>query len=250
VKRLLDLGIGLAVSALTAPLVLAGAVAVLLEDGAPAFYVASRVGQGGRPFRMVKLRSMVRNADRTGVDSTAADDPRLLRAGRWLRKLKVDELPQFWHVVRGDMAIVGPRPNVQREVALYTEEERGLLAVRPGITDLSSITFSDYEQILHGRPDPDLAYNQLIRPWKSRLGLLYARAPFSFRRDMQLVGLTVLTVVSRARALRGVAAVAESLGADARLVAIAGRRVPLEPAPPPGATEIVQSRERPPAVTA
>ena len=241
--------VALAMSVLTMPLVLLGMLLIVVEDGWPAIYVARRVGQGGRAFRMYKLRSMIRDADRTGVDSTAANDPRLLRSGRWLRRLKIDELPRFWNVLRGEMSLVGPRPNVEREVALYTVEERGLLTVRPGITDLASIVFADYELVLRDRPDPDLAYNQLIRPWKSRLGLLYVQSPFALGRELHVIWLTLLTVVSRPVALRQTARLVGGLGGDAALVRVAGRQLILEPTPPPGAAEVVKDRSHPPTAS-
>ena len=118
---------------------------------------------------------MIVKADQTGVDSTAGDDKRITPIGRLVRKLKLDELSQLWNVLKGDMSLVGPRPNVPREVALYTSDENKLLEIRPGITDLSSIIFADEGDILHGAEDPDLRYHQIIRPWKSRLGLLYVK---------------------------------------------------------------------------
>lgn len=251
-RRVLDLAVSGFISVVTLPLVLVAALLVVLHDGGPPLYIAPRVGRGGRTFRMYKLRSMVHHADRSGVDSTAADDPRLTTVGRRLRALKLDELPQLWNVLRGDMALIGPRPNVEREVRLYTEEERRLLDVRPGITDLASIAFADYEQILRGTPDPDIAYNQRIRPWKSRLSLLGVYAPRSIARDVRVLGLTVLATISRERAIRGVARIVRELGGDEQLCRIAAREVPLEPAPPPGTSEIVVSRvarSSPPAGT-
>ena len=121
---------------------------------------------------MVKLRSMIINADKNKVDSTASDDMRITRVGMMIRAYKLDELTQLINVLKGDMSLVGPRPNVQRDVDLYSETEKRLLSVKPGITDFSSIIFSDEGDILSGLDDPDIAYNQLIRPWKSRLGIL------------------------------------------------------------------------------
>ena len=122
---------------------------------------------------MVKIRSMIINADKTGVDSTSSDDMRITSVGKVIRKLKLDELSQLWNVLIGDMSLVGPRPNVKSETDLYTKIEKNLLNVKPGITDFSSIVFSDEGDILSGSDDPDLLYNQLIRPWKSRLSLFY-----------------------------------------------------------------------------
>src|SRR5258706_5403767 len=153
---------------------------------------------------MVKLRAMVVRADRTGVDSTAQGDPRITRVGRVLRRFKLDECTQLWNVLRGDMSIVGPRPQVGRDVGLYTAVERHLLDVPPGITDFASIVFADEGAILEGSTDPDLLYNQIIRPWKSRLGLHYI-AHRSLWLDIRLVAATVLIALSRRRALAWVA---------------------------------------------
>jgi len=147
----------------------------------------------------------------------------------------------LWNVLKGDMSLVGPRPNVERETASYTVVERRLLTVRPGITDFASIVFADEGEILAGRADPDLAYNQLIRPWKSRLGLFYVDHA-SMLLDLRLIWLTALAVVSRPRALKAVARLLERLGADEELVRIARRLEPLVPYPPPGADEPVRSR--------
>lgn len=241
-KRSLDIVLSLAGLLAIAPLLLPVMLLVWLQDRHSPFYIANRVGHGRRPFRMVKLRSMVANADRTGVNSTAADDARITPLGRFIRRYKLDELTQLWNVLVGDMSLVGPRPNVQREVDLYTSMERHLLDVRPGITDFASIVFADEGEILRDRLDPDIAYNQLIRPWKSRLGLFYVdhRGPGL---DLRLIGLTVLSLVSRRQALDKVSVLLEGLGADAGLCRVAARREPLQPSPPPGAEHIVTSRD-------
>jgi lipopolysaccharide/colanic/teichoic acid biosynthesis glycosyltransferase len=242
VKRVVDVlasGLGLVV---LSPLLALVTFAVWLEDRHSPFYIAHRVGRGGTPFRMIKLRSMVVDADRTGVDSTAGDDPRITRVGRYIRAFKLDELSQLWNVLKGDMSLVGPRPNVERDVRLYTAEERHLLDVRPGITDFASIVFADESDILEGAADPDLEYNRVIRPWKSRMGLLYVDRR-SMGTDLRLIRATLVNAVDRRRALDAVASMLEDVGADGRLVRVARREEPLEAAPPPGATEIVKSRE-------
>ena len=120
---------------------------------------------------MIKLRSMIVNAEKSKVDSTSSNDPRITKIGKIIRKLKLDELSQLFNVFIGEMSLVGPRPNVKRETDLYTKVEKNLLSVKPGITDFASIIFSDESEILKNVDDPDISYNQLIRPWKSRLGL-------------------------------------------------------------------------------
>jgi lipopolysaccharide/colanic/teichoic acid biosynthesis glycosyltransferase len=224
------------------PLLFVLCLLIWLQDRHSPFYIPSRVGRDGNPYKMVKLRSMVIRADRNKVDSTANNDPRITAVGRFIRRFKLDEVPQLWNVLKGEMSLVGPRPNVQRETDLYTAEEKRLLSVPPGITDISSIVFSDEGSILEGRPDPDLAYNQLIRPWKSRLGLLYV-AHRHVKLDIELIFLTVLSAVNRRSALDKVARIVAGLGSSTELVDVARRIKPLQPAPPPGMNEIVTSRE-------
>ena len=152
---------------------------------------------------MVKLRSMVINADKSGVDSTGSNDRRITRVGHFIRRYKLDEVTQLWNVLKGDMSLVGPRPNVKRETDLYTKQERRLVEVRPGITDFASIVFSDEGDILKDQTDPDIAYNQLIRPGKSLLGLFYIEHGTLWI-DLQLIFLTAVVIASRRRALAGV----------------------------------------------
>jgi lipopolysaccharide/colanic/teichoic acid biosynthesis glycosyltransferase len=191
---------------------------------------------------MVKLRSMKVLADATGVMSTAGDDPRVTAVGRFVRRWKLDELPQLWNVLRGDMSLVGPRPQVLPDVALYTEDEKRMLTARPGITDLASIVFADEGEILQGAPDPDLRYQQVIRPWKSRLALLYVDRRPSILTDLRLVWLTLVNAVRRDRALVGVAEIVRRLGGGDELARVALRTEPPPPAPPPGASAVFERR--------
>jgi lipopolysaccharide/colanic/teichoic acid biosynthesis glycosyltransferase len=241
-KRLLDIvaaAIGLIV---LSPLIIVVSILIWLQDYHSPFYIASRMGRGEKPFRMVKFRSMVIRADLTGVDSTAGDDPRITALGRFIRRFKLDEIPQLWNVLMGEMSLVGPRPNVERETVLYTNDEKRLLSVRPGITDLASIVFADEGDILEGSADPDLKYNQVIRPWKSRLGLLYVDTRPGIATDLKIILLTVRSALDRSAALAGVYSISGSLGADPQLLEIITRRQPLPAAAPPGASEIVQTR--------
>jgi lipopolysaccharide/colanic/teichoic acid biosynthesis glycosyltransferase len=240
-KRLLDILGSLLGLTLASPVLVPVMVAVYLQDWHSPFYVAPRVARGGGTFRMVKLRSMVVNADKSGVDSTGARDKRITAVGHFIRRYKLDELTQLWNVLIGDMSLVGPRPNVKRETDLYTAIERKLLTVRPGITDFASIVFSDEGDILADKPDPDLAYNQLIRPWKSRLGILYIEHR-TVALDLKLCLATLLAIFNRPAALARVVSLLTQLRADADLIRIARRVDPLLPVPPPGATEVVMSR--------
>lgn len=240
-KRAFDLTAATLGLLASAPLLFAGAFLVWMQDWKSPLYVAPRGARGGGVFRMVKLRSMRIGADRSGVDSTGAGDPRITSIGRLLRRYKLDELPQLWNVLLGEMSIVGPRPQVPREIELYTAVERGLLDVRPGITDIASVVFADEADILAPHPDPDLAYNQLIRPWKSRLGLLYVRHA-SFVLDLCVVALTLLSLVSRRRALDRVVLMLRRLDADPEMCQVARRLTPLQPTAPPGSSTVVHAR--------
>lgn len=212
------------------------------QDGSSPFYVAVRTGKDENPFKMIKLRSMIKNADKTGVDSTGATDQRITPVGHFIRRFKLDELTQLYNVLIGDMSLVGPRPNVKRETDLYTDLEKQLLSIKPGITDFASIVFSDEGDILSEYSDPDIAYNQLIRPGKSHLGLFYIKNQ-SLILDVQLCFFTILAIFSKAKALQWVCITLRKLGADEKLIELASRRKKLEPMPPPGSTLIVTSRD-------
>ncbi len=240
-KRLFDILVSSLGLIVFSPILIPTVIAIWLQDFHSPFYIAPRVGKGGRLFKMVKLRSMVIHADKSGVDSTSANDRRITGVGRFIRRYKLDEFSQLWNVLKGDMSLVGPRPQVQNDAALYTEVEKGLLRVKPGITDISSIVFADEGEILKDSKDPDLDYNQLIRPWKSRLGLFYIDHQ-SFGLDVKLILLTALAILSRERALAGIQNILTDLGADPQLKDVASRRTKLVPYPPPGATEIVTHR--------
>ena len=240
-KRILDILCSFFGLVALSPLLIPVMMLVWLQDFHSPFYVAPRVGKNGRLFNMVKLRSMVAGADKTGVDSTSADDARITSVGRFIRKFKLDEFTQLWNVLKGEMSLAGPRPNVKRETDLYTQVEKGLLNVKPGITDFSSIVFSDENDILKDSKDPDIDYNQLIRPWKSRLGLLYVEHR-SFLLDCVLVLLTVIALVSREKALWGVNRLLMLLEAPADVIRVSKREEPLVPVPPPGADSAVLSR--------
>lgn len=241
-KRLLDLVIATVILIVLSPLLLAVSVAIWLQDRHSPFYIAERVGKGERPFRMVKFRSMVVNADKSGVDSTGKHDSRITAVGRFVRKTKLDEVPQMWNVIKGEMSLVGPRPNVAREVRIYTAAEKRLLSVRPGITDIASIVFADEGDILADEADPDIAYNQLIRPGKSMLGLFYIDHR-SIALDLRLLTLTVNNSLNRDAALKSVVRILSSKNAPADLISVARRDQPLVPLPPPGRDTIVTTRD-------
>jgi lipopolysaccharide/colanic/teichoic acid biosynthesis glycosyltransferase len=241
-KRLLDITLSLIGLILSSPLLIPVLILVWIQDWHSPFYIANRTGKGEKQFRMVKLRSMIINAHKTGVDSTSANDNRITGVGRFIRSYKLDELSQLWNVLIGDMSLVGPRPNVKRETDLYTKEEKNLLSVKPGITDFSSIVFSDEGEILKDQSDPDIAYNQLIRPWKSRLGLFYIDNR-NMLIDFKLIYLTVIAILSRDRALQSISETLENLNAESELVRVSRRKEVLLPTPPPGSNKIVTNRD-------
>ena len=191
-KRAFDIAFSAFALLLVAPLLPALAVLVIAESGWPIFYLGWRAGKNGKPFRIIKFRTMVPDAEKRGGAETAADDPRITRVGSILRRYKLDELPQFINVFIGDMSLVGPRPEVLDEVRLYGEQERALLSVRPGITDWASIKFRHEGEILRGAADPKRVYHEKIQPEKIRLGLKYVS-----ERSM-LVDLAILANTVRA----------------------------------------------------
>ena len=172
-KRLFDFfsaGVGLIV---TAPLLVFLALGVKFTSPGPILYRGLRVGRNGKTFHLIKFRTMVPQAEQLGGSATSNDDVRITSFGRRIRRYKLDELPQLWNVVTGEMSIVGPRPEVEKFVAKYASEERRLLTLRPGLTDWATIWNSDEGAALVGYEDPEKTYEQFIRPVKSILQLRY-----------------------------------------------------------------------------
>ena len=174
-KRLFDLSLSAAALVLILPLLTAIALIAKLTSPGPILYRGKRIGLHGKPFFILKFRTMVPNAESLGGSATAADDPRLTRVGKFLRRFKFDELPQLFNVIKGEMSLVGPRPEVQKYVDQYSSEERQILAVLPGITDWASIWNSNEAAVLEGSRNPEKTYEELIRPTKLALQLQYVR---------------------------------------------------------------------------
>ena len=164
------------------------------EDGGPVFYRGERVGLHGKPFRIFKFRTMVVDAEKIGAFSTSDDDQRITQVGRFLRKYKLDELPQLLNVLFGEMSLVGPRPEVKKFTDMYTDDEKVILTVRPGISDCASLWNPDEGVFLKGSVDPDKDYLEKIRPEKIRLQLKYVRER-SFWTDLKIIFLTVKTIL-------------------------------------------------------
>jgi lipopolysaccharide/colanic/teichoic acid biosynthesis glycosyltransferase len=195
-KRALDLILSTFGLVLLAPALVLLALMITLETGEPVFYRGVRVGRFGKPFRIFKFRTMVKDAEKLGGTSTPEDDARVTRVGRFLRKYKLDELPQILNVITGEMSLVGPRPQVAWAVELYTQDERAVLNVRPGITDYASLRFCDEGKILRGSANPDRDYFEKIHPEKMRLSLEYIRRQ-SLWLDCQILLKTLGAVVFR-----------------------------------------------------
>jgi len=173
-KRLFDLFFSLGGLLVLSPLFLVLAVAVKISSRGPVLFRQQRIGQDGKPFYINKFRSMVANAEKLGLSVTSDGDPRITALGRFLRKTKLDELPQLWNVLVGDMSFVGPRPEVPRYVDRYTAEQKRVLSLKPGITDLATLEFRNEEELLGGAEDTERFYLEYCVPRKIELNLAYA----------------------------------------------------------------------------
>ena len=186
-KRLFDLCCAAAGLVLLVPVLAAVALWVVWDSPGPAFFRQQRVGRAGRLFHLVKFRTMHPRAETAGPPLTVGADGRITRAGHWLRRTKIDELPQLFNVLLGHMSLVGPRPEVPRYVALYPDDLRTLvLSVRPGITDRASIEFRDESTLLGQSSDPERTYVEQILPIKLRYGADYARS-HTLRGDLAII---------------------------------------------------------------
>jgi lipopolysaccharide/colanic/teichoic acid biosynthesis glycosyltransferase len=237
-KRFIDITASIFALTCIIPILIPILIIIWQYDKKSPFYIAPRIGKKFKMFNMIKLRSMIEDADKDGINSTSNKDVRITPIGQKIRKYKIDELTQLFNVLIGNMSLVGPRPNVKSEVDLYTEIEKELLSVKPGITDFSSIVFSDEGKILENKENPDLSYNQLIRPWKSRLGLIYIKHK-SILLDLELMIFTVVALISKPIALKWVVKKLEKFNVDQKIIEVAKRDKELSPFPPPGTNKIV-----------
>ena len=195
-KRVFDIGMAFIFLVVLCPLLTVISVLIKTSSPGPVFYRGERVGRRGRIFRIFKFRTMVVDAERIGGPSTADDDPRITSMGRRLRKLKLDELPQSINVLRGEMSFVGPRPEVRHYVDMYTEKEKALLSLKPGITDWASLWNNDEGALLAAGSDPEKTYLETIRPEKIRLQLKYLE-DHSFLTDLRIIALTIRALFAR-----------------------------------------------------
>lgn len=195
-KRFFDVLVAAMGLILLAPLLVVLAMAIKKSSCGPVLYRGIRVGRDGELFRMLKFRTMVSNAEALGGACTSDDDPRITSIGHRLRKYKLDELPQLFNVLRGEMSFVGPRPEVQQYVSMFSEEEKQILRVRPGITDLATLWDSDEGALLAESSDPERTYLETIRPEKVRLQLEYVRER-TLLLDFRIVCSTAALVLRR-----------------------------------------------------
>jgi lipopolysaccharide/colanic/teichoic acid biosynthesis glycosyltransferase len=228
-KRIFDIVLSFLGLLFLSPVILMTLILIWMYDFHNPFYMPIRMGKGMVPFKMYKFRSMIVNADKNGVNSTSGNDKRITPVGKVIRKFKLDEISQFLNVLIGDMSFVGPRPQVVDHVINeYTEREKTLLDVKPGITDLSSIVFSDEGEILKDSIDPDHDYNVLIRPWKSRLGIIYVENS-NFILDLKLIIITVFAILNKSMALKYINSILIKVKADADVIEVCKRNKKLIP---------------------
>lgn len=194
-KRYFDLSVSIVSLVILLPVFLLVAVAIKLDDGGPVFFFQERVGRNFSTFKVVKFRTMTTDPQVAGPLVTSENDKRITKVGKILRKLKIDELPQIFNVLRGEMSIVGPRPEVPKYVKLFEKEYRKLLTVRPGMTGYASVVFRNEEQILSRYTEPETAYVTGILPKKIKLELIYvSRVSFIF--DIKIFLWTFLKVIA------------------------------------------------------
>jgi lipopolysaccharide/colanic/teichoic acid biosynthesis glycosyltransferase len=194
-KRMIDFVASAVGIVLLSPLLLVAAALVRLSSPGPVLFRQERIGRGFRPFTIYKFRTMVVDAPRLGAAITCGDDPRITPIGRILRKTKLDELPQLFNVLLGHMSLVGPRPEVPRYVELFREDFAEILAVRPGITDLASITYRNESELLGRAVDPQAEYVERILPDKIRLAKEYRRRS-SMMYDLFLIFRTIAAIAN------------------------------------------------------
>lgn len=192
IKRLFDIVFSFFGLVLLLPLFGVIALLIKLSSVGPVFYRGLRKGRGGKQFKIFKFRTMVDNAEKLGGPSTASDDPRLLKIGKFLKQYQLDEAPQLINVLKGEMSLVGPRPEVEMYVDMMAEDERKIiLSVRPGMTDLASLWNFHESEILQGSFDPEKTYQEKIRPTKIKLQMDYL-ANRSFLSDLRIIIKTII----------------------------------------------------------
>jgi lipopolysaccharide/colanic/teichoic acid biosynthesis glycosyltransferase len=193
-KRIFDIIVSLIILALVFPFGVFIALWIAFESKGGVFYKQERIGLKGKPFYLFKFRSMRQNADKSGKLTVGMRDPRITNSGFFIRKYKLDEFPQFINVLRGEMSIVGPRPEVKEYVDLYSEEQRKVLNVKPGITDYASIEYFNENELLGKSADPNKTYIEEVMPAKLELNQKYIQNP-TIGHDLKIMWLTFLKIV-------------------------------------------------------
>ncbi|MEJ6582922.1 MAG: sugar transferase [Crocinitomicaceae bacterium] len=193
-KRLFDVIVSSLILMIFLPFGIIVSLAILFESRGGAFYFQERIGKNGVPFKLWKFRSMRKNADKSGKLTVGMRDPRITRSGIFIRKYKFDEFPQFINVLKGEMSIVGPRPEVKEYVDLYTEEQREVLNVKPGITDLASLEYFKENELLGNSEDPQKTYIEEIMPAKIELNKKYISNP-TIGADIKIMWQTFLKII-------------------------------------------------------
>ena len=194
IKRLFDLFFSLIGVIVLSPLLLIIAILIKISSPGPVFYRGLRAGKNFKPFKIFKFRTMKAEAEKLGGPSTAGDDPRLTRIGKFLKKWKIDELPQLLNVIKGEISLVGPRPEVLEYANLYQGEEKIVYTIKPGITDFASLWDVHEEEILKGSPDPEKTYLEKIRPEKVKLQMKYLKE-MSLYTDIKIIWRTLLKLI-------------------------------------------------------
>jgi len=194
-KRIFDIVVSLIILILFFPIGIIISLWILLESKGGVFYKQERIGKDGVPFKMFKFRSMRKDADKAGNLTVGMRDPRITRSGYFIRKYKLDEFPQFINVLKGDMSIVGPRPEVREYTDLYTDEQRKILSVKPGITDYASLEYFKENELLGQSADPHRTYIEEIMPAKIELNMKYIKDP-GIVRDLKIMWKTFLKIIS------------------------------------------------------
>lgn len=200
-KRLFDTLAALVAIAATLPVLFTCMIAVWADSRGPIFFRQWRTGQDGKPFRLLKFRTMVQGAEKRGPRITSSCDSRITRVGKLLRKTKLDEMPQLLNVIRGEMSLVGPRPEVPEYTAKYNPAERRVLDAKPGITGPASLAFIDEERVLSGRSDKETFYINTLMPRKLKYDLAYC-SNISFSKDLSLLLKTIGSVLAPRRVTR------------------------------------------------
>ena len=195
VKRIFDIVLSLIGITVLLPFFFLFAVLIILNSGFPIFYLQKRVGKNGIDFSLLKFRTMKKDSDKKGLLTIGENDSRITTIGRFLRKYKIDELPQLFNVLMGDMSLVGPRPEVRKYVDMYSAEQKKVLSVKPGITDYASIEYANENEILSKSENPEQLYINEVMPAKLKLNLKYI-AEKSFVTDLEIIFKTIGKIVS------------------------------------------------------